>query len=272
MTRRWLIGCSLLVHAALGVTAFVTGIWRIERLDHPHRSSIALAVMTPPSPPPEGGHGRSATPELVKKKARRIARDTTQPAERSPERPSTPEVTTASRPGDGDGQGIGEGDGAGRDTGPGDPDGVACLADCGEPTSVCGDGVLEGGERCDDGNRDDGDGCSAACQIEPPPPAIVPPSLLGALRIAGETQIHPPDPVKIQMQRDGRDRTLGVVKVCIDTTGRVASVSLASSTKYPAYDEALLRSARTWRYRPHAVNGVPVAACGMVTFVYAIRR
>ncbi|HEX2685808.1 MAG TPA: DUF4215 domain-containing protein, partial [Kofleriaceae bacterium] len=33
--------------------------------------------------------------------------------------------------------------------------------------SLCGDSVLEAGERCDDGNTASGDGCSASCQIEP---------------------------------------------------------------------------------------------------------
>jgi cysteine-rich repeat protein len=31
---------------------------------------------------------------------------------------------------------------------------------------VCGDGSVASGEQCDDGNTDDGDGCSATCQIE----------------------------------------------------------------------------------------------------------
>ncbi len=34
-------------------------------------------------------------------------------------------------------------------------------------TSGCGNGVLEVGEQCDDGNAASGDGCSASCQIEP---------------------------------------------------------------------------------------------------------
>lgn len=49
----------------------------------------------------------------------------------------------------------------------------ACLAaamyparayDCPEP--VCGNGMRETNERCDDGNKKSGDGCSATCQIE----------------------------------------------------------------------------------------------------------
>ncbi|MFH1849102.1 MAG: hypothetical protein ABH879_02855 [archaeon] len=32
--------------------------------------------------------------------------------------------------------------------------------------NICGDGYLKGGEACDDSNNDNGDGCSASCQIE----------------------------------------------------------------------------------------------------------
>jgi cysteine-rich repeat protein len=34
------------------------------------------------------------------------------------------------------------------------------------PPAVCGNGMRETGERCDDGNTEAGDGCSAGCQIE----------------------------------------------------------------------------------------------------------
>ena len=33
--------------------------------------------------------------------------------------------------------------------------------------ALCGDGALGGAEACDDGNRIDGDGCSAVCTVEP---------------------------------------------------------------------------------------------------------
>ncbi len=41
---------------------------------------------------------------------------------------------------------------------------VHFVGDGGE--AVCGDGVLEGAEACDDGNRAEGDGCSKDCQVE----------------------------------------------------------------------------------------------------------
>ncbi|HDP73556.1 MAG TPA: DUF4215 domain-containing protein, partial [Candidatus Woesearchaeota archaeon] len=34
------------------------------------------------------------------------------------------------------------------------------------PSAVCGDGVIEGDEQCDDGNTLDGDGCSSTCEVE----------------------------------------------------------------------------------------------------------
>lgn len=36
-------------------------------------------------------------------------------------------------------------------------------------SDFCGDGVIDSNEECDDGNSDDGDGCSSTCQIEPEP-------------------------------------------------------------------------------------------------------
>jgi cysteine-rich repeat protein len=60
--------------------------------------------------------------------------------------------------GDGDGD-AGDGDG---DSGDGDGDGD------GDPPPNCGDTVVDHdeGEQCDDGNTQDGDGCSSTCQVE----------------------------------------------------------------------------------------------------------
>lgn len=41
----------------------------------------------------------------------------------------------------------------------------SCHFDCCD-TGACGDGLLDGGEECDDGNDIDGDGCSASCMFE----------------------------------------------------------------------------------------------------------
>ena len=40
------------------------------------------------------------------------------------------------------------------------------LPPCPAPTAACGDGTLDSGEQCDDGNTVSCDGCSASCQVE----------------------------------------------------------------------------------------------------------
>ncbi len=52
----------------------------------------------------------------------------------------------------------------------------ACLNPCtggSTPGPVCGNGMKEAGEQCDDGNTSNGDGCNASCQKEPPPKICV---------------------------------------------------------------------------------------------------
>ncbi len=44
---------------------------------------------------------------------------------------------------------------------------TSCPQDC-TPPQICGNGVVETGEQCDDGNVNSGDGCSSTCQIESP--------------------------------------------------------------------------------------------------------
>lgn len=66
-------------------------------------------------------------------------------------------------------------DGAGGDVDaePGQPDAPTVTIDAeppgpdAPPPQICGNGVLEPPEQCDDGNTDAGDGCDAACDVEP---------------------------------------------------------------------------------------------------------
>ena len=44
--------------------------------------------------------------------------------------------------------------------------GVGSLSTC-TPAPFCGDGTVQSGEDCDDGNNHDGDGCSHNCRVEP---------------------------------------------------------------------------------------------------------
>lgn len=60
------------------------------------------------------------------------------------------------------------------------------------PVDVCGNGLAEGAEFCDDGNTTSGDGCSATCAAET---AVLPSALpfvyTGAISVLGESDLHP---------------------------------------------------------------------------------
>jgi TonB family protein len=124
---------------------------------------------------------------------------------------------------------------------------------------VCGNGTVELGEQCDDGNLKNGDGCSSICRIEP-------------IRISGETQVVPSQDTWNLMKRDrgnGGSLVKASVQLCIASTGRVAEARMLRSTGYVEYDQELLAAIRTWRYQPYTLDGNS-KVCTLVTFKYMV--
>ena len=243
MTRRWLIVFSLLGHLTLAFGLFVAGVWHIEQMPAGRHVTAALATMSPPAV--AGGAPLVARKvDVVKKPVHEIV----QPAEK-PEVAPTPATPTRASPDPGDGSGSGAGSGSGDDpTGSG-----GCT------TPPCGSDPIP----------------AMAPQPPPKPPAavkptFVPPVILEGLRISGQTQIHPPEGVTNQMLRDNHSRVTGGFRVCLGAGGDVTSVTMALSTKYPAYDALLADTVRTWRYKPYLVDNRPTAVCGNVTFIFAM--
>jgi cysteine-rich repeat protein len=66
---------------------------------------------------------------------------------------------------------------------------VACLQN-----TTCGDGVVDPGEECDDGNRLNGDGCNIACEIEPCYACAGQPSACSSICTATPTSTPTPTP------------------------------------------------------------------------------
>lgn len=67
---------------------------------------------------------------------------------------------------------------------------VVCA---GAPPPVCGDGLVEGAEECDDGNPDAGDGCSPSCEEEVPIELLIGPQQdvsIGGLTLGGFAVCH----------------------------------------------------------------------------------
>jgi cysteine-rich repeat protein len=261
MTHSWLVVVSGVAHLAVAGGLFVSGVWHIERLKAPRVDVRPITVVSQP-PAPSGG-SVAPDPPKIEPKHKPKPTVTVQP-DRSKHPEHLPEVTGPEDRGDG--------------PGPGSPTdtGTCRENNCGETPAappVCGNSSLETGEQCDDSNTVNGDGCSSTCRTEakPVPPArpqILQPTMLQALRISGETQIHPSIATRNMMMRANDSSVRGVILVCIATDGRVASVTLQHSTKYQDYDQALLSGVHTWQYRPYMMNGAAVPACGIVNFDY----
>jgi cysteine-rich repeat protein len=83
------------------------------------------------------------------------------------------------------------------------------------PRPVCGDGMREGGEECDDGNSASGDGCSSTCQIESV--VAAPPGAASAYELgsAAPNPFNPSTEISYRLGADGPVE-LGI----FDLTGR----------------------------------------------------
>jgi cysteine-rich repeat protein len=89
-----------------------------------------------------------------------------------------------------------------------------------DETDICGDGILQPGEQCDDGNNNDGDGCSSTCTLENHPPDC-------HAAAAVPSNLWPPDhkfvPVAIAGVTDPDGEAVGITVVGITQDEPVGS-------------------------------------------------
>lgn len=243
------LAISAVVNGGLLGTLAVSSMWRLDKLPvaADHGTLGIMAAAAPAGAPASSGVARTT---------RRIVREPVQPVPRSATTPD-PASTALSiaRIGEGDGPGGGDGgNGEGESGGEGEP----CLVagGCITPPSLPPVPTFE----------------PPAIEIPPLETKVIAPTVLSALRIAGDVNVQPDGADLTAMQRAGSARVTGNFRVCIDTAGRVDRVATVRSTGYAGYDARLLSTMRAWRYRPYAVDGGAVAACSMVTFVFAPTR
>jgi cysteine-rich repeat protein len=244
----------------IGVGLFASGVWHIERMEAGRQHTDIATPLPPPAPP--GSPVAARTPKFERKERRKmIVKDLVVPETKPTDAPTDTGADSLIDPGDG----------------PDDPDAIGtCTENCAtteRANPVCGDRSVDASEQCDDGNTANGDGCSSTCRTEvvARPDVAISPITLKALRISGETQIHPSTATQNRMIHEGTSELRRTLKVCIATDGGVASATTVGQKDHDEYDERLLSAVRTWRYRPYTVNGSPVPACGMVTFAYSIK-
>ncbi len=238
--RSPLIVTSIGFHLVVVAGFFVAGLWKLERLDG-ERRQVDIAVAPPPPPAPSGSPA-AAPAEPFKKKVRTVAKVVVQPTVIDPETKSSPGDANAAGTG-GTGSGAGSGSGT-------DPIG----------TGTCTE------EPC-------GDGDPLPPKKDPPKvdPVLVPPTVIKGLRTSGETQIHPPAPVKTAILRDGKSKVVATFRLCVGIDGQVSSTAILKSSGYAGYDAAIDAGLRRWHYKAYEIGGRKVPVCGAVTFIYTMQ-
>jgi TonB family protein len=239
--RFWILSVCIAVHAAALVAMYASNVWGIERLDG-GKQLAGIAVLSPPAPSggPEGLPETKMNKKKPKEQPKKIVDVPVQPVVPKEEDKKVEPL-------------VGDGGGGGNTTGPGtNPDGKP------DDTGTCT------GPLC---------GAGSGEVVEKPKKkkvTFVAPPDMQHLRVWGDPKIHPAANTKTEILRDGKNKVTGVIQLCISETGAITSVTINRSTGYPAYDQRLIDGARTWRYRPHILQGEAVPACSFISFVYTI--
>ena len=80
------------------------------------------------------------------------------------------------------------------------------------PVAVCGNGIIETGEQCDDGNTVSGDGCSATCQLE----VVLPPCTIDQMKdLDGNGVVNINDAIIIMRNIVDLPVSVGTSKNCV---------------------------------------------------------
>jgi len=94
----------------------------------------------------------------------------------------------------------------------------------------------------------------------PPAPIRVPPAPIINVSTRGinepDTNDYYPD-----ASRRNNEEGHGVVHICVDTRGRVSEAKIAASTGHPMLDEAAVKLAKAYRFRPATQGGKPITQC-----------
>jgi protein TonB len=107
--------------------------------------------------------------------------------------------------------------------------------------------------------------------VEAPPPPITnvttraePPPVVRA--IVPGTPVKPTFVPDVQdyypeVSRRNGEEGRAIVKVCVNVAGKIDSVEIATTTGHPMLDEAALKVAKAFRFKPATSEGKPVASC-----------
>jgi protein TonB len=63
-----------------------------------------------------------------------------------------------------------------------------------------------------------------------------------------------------QARRDGQEGR-AQVKICINTSGKVETAEIVTSSGFPALDDAAIKVGKAFRFKPPTQEGKPVSTC-----------
>lgn len=89
----------------------------------------------------------------------------------------------------------------------------------------------------------------------PPPRAIVPGTPVKPTFVPDVQDYYP------EVSRRNGEEGRAIVKVCVGVAGKIDSVEIATTTGHPLLDEAALKVAKAFRFKPATSEGRPVASC-----------
>src|SRR5689334_12783553 len=109
MSRRWLVAVSIAAHLSIVIGLFVSGVWRLDRLEHGPLHARLDGWRPPPPPASSSGPVAAKLPDFVPKAPKTIAKGIHQPQLHVEDKPIQPEI--------GSGEGSGAGSGSAGDVG-----------------------------------------------------------------------------------------------------------------------------------------------------------
>jgi protein TonB len=92
-------------------------------------------------------------------------------------------------------------------------------------------------------------------EAPPPPRAIVPGTPVKPSFVPNVQDYYP------DASRRAGEEGRATVKICVNATGKIDSVDIVTTTGHPLLDEAALKVARAFRFKPATSEGKPVASC-----------
>ncbi len=108
--------------------------------------------------------------------------------------------------------------------------------------------------------------------VEAPPPALAaPPKPVGPVTLSGELALACPartPPAYPALSRRLSETGKVVLRVELDTDGRVDAARVASSSGFKRLDDAALNAVKSWRCNPPLRDGQPVRAVALQPFQF----